>query len=358
MRQEDWLWYANVLGNNAQNTGAVLARYETPEALLSAKNTVPQELSASQLEVLNSTSPSEFIKTVTQCKSLGVGIVNYSEPSYPEALRDITNPPPVLYYKGDITILNNYFLFAIIGTRRPSGYGIEVTRDIAKVLTKAGVVLVSGLAEGLDSEAHKAAIAEEMPTVACLAFGHSYCYPAQNRTLKAIIEQVGVTISEYPPEVSPQKAYFLARNRIIAGISRGVCVAEARRASGTMNTVGFALEYGKDIFSVPGSIYSPMSEGTNALLREGASPVTSAADILDAYAISISNIKEDTAPALDFSFSTDAAEVKIHLSPMPKSIEVLCSETKMSPAKVMACLTELELSGAAKQIAGRQFIIQ
>ena len=358
MNRENWLWYANVLGFSAPNAGAALREYETPNALLAAKNdAVLPVLTPMQQEVLKSTSPLDFIKTLQSCEKQGVGIVTYAESAYPDALREIPSPPLVLYYKGDIGILNQYFLFAMIGTRRPSGYGQEVTRDLSKALTAAGLVLVSGLADGLDSEAHRAAVAAEAPTVACLAFGHGFCYPAANRTLKGVIEQIGVTVSEYPPDIGPQKQYFLARNRIIAGLSRGLCVAEARKASGTMNTVAAALEYGKDVFAVPGSIYSPLSEGTNALLREGATPVTSAQDILDAYAISYAGDDAGKASCLDFSFSADALLVKAHLSPVPKSIETLCNETKMSLAKVMACLTELELSNAARQLAGRQFII-
>lgn len=145
------------------------------------------------------------------------------------------------------------------------------------------MVLVSGLASGLDSEAHKAAVRAGTPTVACIAFGHDLCYPAANRTLKGLIEKQGLVLGEYPPGTEPLRPYFLQRNRLIAALSRGVCVAEARRVSGTMNTVHAALGYGKDVFAVPGSIFSPLSEGANHLLGRGALAAVSAADILEFY---------------------------------------------------------------------------
>ena len=178
----------------------------------------------------------------------------------------------MLYYRGDAGIPNRCFTFAIVGTRRPSAYGVEATASIAGELARAGVALVSGLATGLDSESHKAAVQAGAPTVACIAFGHDQCYPAANRTLKGVIERQGLVLSEYPPGTPPQRGYFLQRNRLIAGLSRGLCVAEARRRSGTMNTVAAALAAGRDVFSVPGSIFSPLCEGTNQLLREGAVP--------------------------------------------------------------------------------------
>ena len=221
---------------------------------------------------MNNVSPIWFTKTKL-------------DEDYPDLLRAVSAPPPVLYYRGDAGIPNRCFTFAIVGTRRPSAYGVEATASIAGELARAGVALVSGLATGLDSESHKAAVQAGAPTVACIAFGHDQCYPAANRTLKGVIERQGLVLSEYPPGTPPQRGYFLQRNRLIAGLSRGRCVAEARRRSGTMNTVAAALAAGRDVFSVPGSIFSPLCEGTNQLLREGAVPAVSGADILLWYGL-------------------------------------------------------------------------
>ena len=230
-----------------------------------------------------------------------------------------------------------------MGTRRPSAYGVEATASIAGELARAGVALVSGLATGLDSESHKAAVQAGAPTVACIAFGHDQCYPAANRTLKGVIERQGLVLSEYPPGTPPQRGYFLQRNRLIAGLSRGLCVAEARRRSGTMNTVAAA------------SIFSPLCEGTNQLLREGAVPAVSGADILLWYGLARpeqpEKAKPDGAP-----LSLDAQRMRDALSAAaPLPLDALCAKTGLPPPKAMAALTELELAGFSRQLAGRQF---
>ena len=191
--------------------------------------------------------------------------------------------------------------------------------------------------------------------VACIAFGHDLCYPAANRTLKGVIERQGLVLSEYPPGTPPQRGYFLQRNRLIAGLSRGLCVAEARRRSGTMNTVAAALAAGRDVFSVPGSIFSPLCEGTNQLLREGAVPAVSGADILLWYGLAQpeqpEKAKPDGAP-----LSLDAQRMRDALSAAaPLPLDALCAKTGLPPPKAMAALTELELAGFSRQLAGRQF---
>ncbi|MEG0338627.1 MAG: DNA-processing protein DprA [Oscillospiraceae bacterium] len=357
MSVENWLWYANVMGFCAANTGLVLQEYDTPLKLLEMRgNADIPKLTKGQAAIACATEPREFIRLAKECEDKGVGIVTYADKEYPIALRDIPSAPPVLYYKGDINLLNNSFLFAMIGARRPSGYGMEITAQIAKELAENGVIIVSGMASGLDSEAHKMALGEHMATVACLAFGHDYCYPASNRSLLHAIEFDGLTISEYPPNTGAQKQFFLERNRIIAGLSRGVCIAEARKASGTMNTVQHALEYGKDVFSVPGSVFSELSDGTNQLIKEGAIPVTQARDIIEYYALEYkSSVHKEELP--QFTLSADAKNTLKLLSQMPTTLEALCGISKISPARMMASLTELEISGKARQEPGRQFVI-
>ena len=225
-----WLWLANALGYCAANAAEVLAAFETPEQLYAARRT--EDLSAlftpHQMQVLRNTEPEDFFARITDCRAQDVHIIAIDDENYPQLLCQLATVPPVLYYRGDITLPSRSLTFAMIGTRRPSAYGVEATRTIAKPLAEAGVVLVSGLATGLDSESHKAAVQAETPTIACIAFGHDQCYPAANRTLKGLIEKQGLVLSEFPPGTKIEKQYFLFRNRIIAGISRGVCVAEAR----------------------------------------------------------------------------------------------------------------------------------
>ncbi|MFQ9678914.1 MAG: DNA-processing protein DprA [Ruthenibacterium lactatiformans] len=276
-----WLWMAAALGPGAPNSGMALSMF--PDARALAQACWKEDLSMVFTPACGRAAgarPEDYTARLDDCARHGVNVLTWADEDYPDLLRAVSAPPPVLYYRGDAGIPNRCFTFAIVGTRRPSAYGVEATASIAGELARAGVALVSGLATGLDSESHKAAVQAGAPTVACIAFGHDQCYPAANRTLKGVIERQGLVLSEYPPGTPPQRGYFLQRNRLIAGLSRGLCVAEARRRSGTMNTVAAALAAGRDVFSVPGSIFSPLCEGTNQLLREGAVPAVSGADIL------------------------------------------------------------------------------
>ena len=356
-----WLWLANALGFCASNAAEVLAAFETPEQLYAARRT--ENLAAfftpHQLHVLQDSEPEDFFARLADCHAQQVHIIAFDDENYPEPLRQLATVPPVLYYRGDITLPGRSLTFAMIGTRRPSAYGVEATRAIAKPLAEAGVVLVSGLATGLDSETHKAAVQADTPTIACIAFGHDGCYPAANRTLKGLIEKQGLVLSEFPPGTKIEKQYFLYRNRMIAGIARGVCVAEARKASGTMNTVNTALELNRDVFAVPGSIFSALCEGTNYLLAQGANAATCADDILHFYGVDTLTCKTQQSCMPDTPPLSEAAHcVQKALCCTPQPLQALCAKTNLPPHKVMAALTELELAGISSQQAGRQFVLK
>lgn len=358
-RVEVWLWLANALGFAPAHSNEILLMYPNMERLYDERNSVDLSLilTAGQLAILKNTEPEDFVARRDDCRAQHVEIVTYDDENYPKLLREIDSPPPILYYRGDITAANRLFTLSIVGTRKPSAYGMEATKLISRELAAEGVALVSGLAGGLDSECHKAAINVGTPTIACLAFGHDNCYPASNRTLKVLIEKQGLTLSEYPPGTGIQKQYFLQRNRLIAGLSRGLCVAEARKASGTMNTVSAALNFGRDVFSVPGSIFSALSEGTNFLLTEGAVPATCAADILTYYGMKPLEEPAGTAAAPVMKLSDNAALVHKTLLPTAQNIAEIAAKTGLPPPLVMAALTELELAGYSRQQAGRLFVI-
>lgn len=358
-----WLWLANALGPAAANAADVLDAYPDPAALAAARRS--RETGAlftrTQFEVLRATQPEDFIARADDCRRMGVGITVWQDDDYPSMLRSIPAPPPVLYYRGDLSAVHAPLTVAIVGTRRPSAYGVEATASIAGTLAKAGVVLVSGMASGLDSETHKAALRAGTPTIACIAFGHDQCYPASGKTLKALIEKQGLVLGEYPPGTSVQKPFFLQRNRLIAGLARGLCVAEARRISGTMNTVSAALSAGRDVFSVPGSIFSPLCEGTNRLLQQGAVPVTRGEDILEWYGLDTPEKGPawhgETLPERA-SLSPDAAKMLGALTAQPQTLAALCGATGLSFGAAMAVLTQLELNGQARQLSGRQFSLK
>lgn len=207
-----------------------------------------------------------------------IGILKYFDEKYPCKLRNIFDPPAVLYSRGNIRNLKSV---GIIGSRAASSYGASVALDLSYSVAKEGYAVISGLAKGIDSFAHKGALKALGHTTAVLGCAVDVCYPKENKYLMDLICENGLVISEYIPGSSPQKRHFPERNRIISGVSDCIVVVEARTGSGSLITVEFALEHGKEVFAVPGNIDSKNSEGTNLMIRDGARPVLNAADFLE-----------------------------------------------------------------------------
>ena len=247
----------------------------------------------------------------------------------------------------------------MVGTRRPSAYGRQAAFDLSLEMAKQGAVIVSGLADGLDSEGHRAAVEAGTPTVAFLGTAIDTTYPAANVKLRQRIEKGGGAVcSEYPPGYQgKQKGTFLARNRLIAGLSEVLCVAEARTRSGTLNTVSHAESLGRPVLAVPGSIYSAQSQGTNELLRSGrAGVLCQAADVLACMGVeSESAAPEQSAFAVEQT-SPDAQAVYAALGPTPKGVDELAAATGLSASRVLAACTELELYGGAQSQPGRRYV--
>lgn len=207
--------------------------------------------------------------------------INMNSKYYPERLRNIDDPPKELYCLGNLELLNYKNNIAMIGSRDCSSYGERVAKDFAYNLAKEDICIVSGLAKGIDSFSHIGALNAKGKTIAVLGSGLDNIYPKENiKLVEEIINNNGLVISEYPLGTKPLKYHFPARNRIISGLSDSVLVVEARKNSGTNITVDFALEQGKDVFVIPGNIYSKTSDGTNFLITEGAIPVLNYKDIL------------------------------------------------------------------------------
>ena len=208
--------------------------------------------------------------------------VNMNSKYYPERLRNIEDPPKELYCLGNLELLNYKNNIAIIGSRNCSRYGERVAKDFAYNLAKEDICIVSGLAKGIDSFSHIGALNAKGKTIAVLGSGLDNIYPKENiKLVEEIIKNNGLVISEYPLGTKPLKYHFPARNRIISGLSDSILVVEARKNSGTNITVDFALEQGKDVFVIPGNIYSKTSDGTNFMITEGGIPVLSYKDILN-----------------------------------------------------------------------------
>ena len=278
-----WLWLAHVLGPASIHAGRVLDAFGGAQEAWEARDTAEFRAAAGDAAALRAQqlNPEQYHALVMRCDDLGVRILTFDDPDYPLALSRIPDMPLVLYCTGDPRWLNEPGTIGIVGSRRPTEYGLNAAADIGGALAKSGAVIVSGLADGLDSAGHRAAVKNNCPTIAVMGVPIDRTYPAANRELRRAIERRGCVISEYPPESEPVGAVgFLQRNRLIAALSGALVVVEAKEKSGTMSTVGHAERYGKPVFAVPGSIFSPASAGTNALLRDGrAKAVCTAADL-------------------------------------------------------------------------------
>jgi DNA processing protein len=276
----------------------------------------------------------------------GLRFVGRSDAGFPPLLRAIHDPPPGLFLRGSggLEVLIRTAV-AIVGARACSAYGSAVARMLGRELAAAGAVVVSGLARGVDAEAHRGALEAGGTTVGVLGCGIDRDYPAAHTELARRVGELGLVVSEYAPGVEPAPWRFPARNRIIAGLARATVVVEAREASGALITADFALEEGREVFAVPGEITSALSAGTNALLRLGATPLTSAADVLESLGIA-----PPEAPSLEVG--ADAATLLALLADGPASADALTRASGLDAGAVGAALVELELAGVVAEGAG------
>lgn len=259
----------------------------------------------------------------------------------PRLLAAIHDPPRVLFLRGEgETALLDLPTVAVVGARACSSYGRSVARLLARELAAAGAVVVSGMARGIDGEAHRGALDARGLTVAVLGCGVDRDYPAAHAELARRICEQGLVVSEYEPGIEPAPWRFPARNRIIAGLSRATVVVEARERSGALITADFALEEGREVLAVPGEITSALSAGTNALLRLGATPVTCAGDVLESLGVEV--VAGDPSPTL----GTDAAALLERLRDGALTADELVRRSSLEPAVASAALMELELAGA------------
>lgn len=279
----------------------------------------------------------------------------YSE-NYPILLKNIYDPPAVLYYKG--TLYPELRLpIAIVGAREPSDYGRRVTRELAEELASAGACIVSGLAYGLDRVAAEGALDAEgndYPTIAVLGTGPNVVYPSVNRDVYELIAERGAVVSEFMPGIGPKPSHFPMRNRIISGLSKGVVVVEARTKSGTSITVDCALEQGRDVFAVPGRVSDELSGGTNDLIREGMAKITlSAQDVLEEYGMKPRSVERKAVAPSELPFEQQL----IHrlLIAGERTYDELAELTGFDAGKLNSTLTEMEFSGIIKQSPGRLY---
>lgn len=285
----------------------------------------------------------------------GLRVWTMEDEEYPDLLRQIPDPPLVLYARGH-PLPRETALLAVVGTRRATAYGRWAARRLARDLAKAGLGIVSGLARGIDTEAHLGALEGGGFTVAVLGCGVDVIYPPENARLYQAIATHGLVLSEFPPGTQPKPGHFPARNRLISGLARGVLVVEAGPRSGALITADLALEQGRDVFAVPGPINSPVSQGTNELIKQGAKLVAAAADVLEEYGLA-APVQSATRPAPP-QLTAREREVLRLLGGGPVQIEELAELSGYNITELAGILTLLEVKGLVQQLPGKQFVVR
>lgn len=289
-------------------------------------------------------------KELKYLKNLSAYLITITDDDYPELLRNIFDPPLVLYCRGKRELLKSQCM-AVVGSRHPTDYGREVTQKLTGELVEAGYTIVSGFAQGIDSEAHLSAIKSGGNTIAVFGSGIDVIYPAGNKELYTELINSQLIITEFPPETKPFKFNFPQRNRIISGLSKGVLVVEATLKSGSLITARCALEQGRDVYAVPGMITSSRSQGCHYLIKEGAKPIESVKDIIDDYRA----INENSRDIDNLSLSDNERLIVETLKNGRKHIDIIIESVKMPSSSVTGILTSLELNNIVRQLSGKYF---
>ncbi|MFH1111492.1 MAG: DNA-processing protein DprA [Patescibacteria group bacterium] len=286
-----------------------------------------------------------------EIQALKLKVTVIADDNYPALLKEINDPPPIIFWQGNWDCLNSLML-ATVGARRITSYGQQVVAKIIPPLAQAGLTIVSGLAYGVDAACHQATLQVGGKTVAVLASGLDQVYPSANRYLASkIIETAGLLLTEHPPGVLPLKHHFPIRNRIIAGLCRATLVIEAAKTSGALITAKQALEYNRDVFAIPGSILSEQSEGTNELIRLGAIPVAGPEEILNNFNLSLASQTN-----INRAFSELEKNIIELIKNEPQHIDEIARTLKLPAGDITAKLTLLELEGFIKNAGNQKFV--
>jgi DNA processing protein len=351
-----WVGLNLVKGIGAARFETLMAHFGSPRAAWEAPaqqlNTIG--LPAPVLEALLEVRRTVDLEQIwDQIQARGITLITLEDEGYPARLRKIDQPPPVLYALGELTQQDEWAV-AIVGTRRTTHYGRQVAEEAAAFLAQNGVTVVSGLARGVDSIAHRAALDAGGRTIAVLGSGVDQIYPAENRGLAAEMLQHGAVISDYALGTPPEAGNFPPRNRIIAGMSIAVVVVEAGERSGASITASFALEQGREVFAVPGSIYSPQSKGTNRLIRDGAHPLLAPEDLLEV--LNLSMVTEHQKARVVLPANAVEAAIFEALGHEPVHVDQIGQQAKLPIEQISATLTLMELKGMVRQVGGMRYV--
>ncbi|RLB43986.1 MAG: DNA-protecting protein DprA [Deltaproteobacteria bacterium] len=360
--QFDWLALYSVEGLGNVGAHCLLRTYNDPVNIFRASYKELEEVEGVSKQAVRNIVERRFAldpeKEVRRVEKAGARIIPFNSKEYPPYLREIHDPPIILYAKGLIIPVQLPFI-AVVGSRNPTHYGNKVAMQLGKALAEAGVGVVSGMARGIDGASQWGCLNGGGYTIGVIGTGLDVIYPASNKKLFEAVWEKGTVISEFPMGTSPEARHFPIRNRIISGISMGVLVVEATRKSGSLITAGQALEQGRDVFAVPGSIFSPRSEGTHFLIKQGAKLVDRIEDILEDLLQ-----QESGEGAKSSSFTKDPVlfrdrgEEKIYefLGDYPKHIDEIVRELRLEPGEAAGMLLNMELSGLIKQLPGKMFV--
>jgi DNA processing protein len=351
-----WVGFNLVKGIGAARLRALLQYFGDIEA---AWNTSPQALQSAGLgnkvieSFLQVRREVDLDSVMQRIAAKGITVLTWEDDGYPRRLKEIEQPPPVLYLRGSLLPADEWTV-AIVGTRRITAYGRQVTEEIATTLARSGVTVVSGLARGVDSVAHKAALDAGGRTIAVLGSGVDVIYPSEHRSLAERMIASGAILSDYPPGTAPDGVNFPPRNRIISGLSLAVIVVEAGQQSGALITAEFAADQGRDVFAVPGNINAPQSAGCNALIQQGARPLLQPRDILEALDLTMVQEQRSARTALP----ADATEQQLLaiVGQQPLHIDDIRAQISLPVEQVTAALAMMELKGMVRSVGGMRYV--
>lgn len=358
-----WLALNSIKGLGPVRIKSLLDAYGSPEDVFKeSRSTLAKMpgLPAEALELFG--QPDLFAQAQAQaslCASIGVRILTLADEDYPPLLREIFAPPPVIFVKGQQNVFTGKAI-ALVGTRRASSYGLSAAAFLAREAVARNLTIVSGLALGIDTAAHRTCLECGGCTIAVLGCGIDRIYPAENTSLAGRIEETGALVSEFPVGTQPESYNFPRRNRLISGLSAGVVVVESGKKGGALITAQYALQQGREVFAVPGSIFSEKSAGANALIKSGATPVRSIDDVLESITAVSPSHQSPAAPnavvqpALELLTAQERSLLDA-MADAPLRLDQLGEKTNVSQGELPALLLNLELRGLVRQRAGHLF---
>lgn len=368
-----WLGLALVEGLGVRSAQKLVDHFGSPEGVYSASLAALESCGATRrvAEHLRAgAGSSEGERDLAAAEKLGCQVVGFGSPGYPPLLKQIADPPLVLYIRGDVTLLARHTV-AVVGTRRPTAYGSSVAHRLASDLSERGLVIASGLARGVDSAAHRGALEAKGKTIAVLGCGVDVVYPRENKRLTEQIVEKGALVSEFPLGTAPQPENFPIRNRIISGLSLGVLIVEAAEYSGSLITARLASEQDREVYAVPGNITSAQSFGPNLLIKQGAKLVDNWMDVMEEFP---PGVRAELLPASEPS--REGAESLPLFEPLRTSgltpdqgavyeqlradqshfIDSILERAGLPHPRVLSALLELEMNGLVRQLPGKNFI--